>query len=523
MRLRERKIAIVISSFIIILLFLSFHAAETSRHAPQTSSSLLTNRKTAIAEAFQHAWDGYSHYCFGNDTLNPVSNTCEDDFGGMGVTAIDALSTAIILEKDDVVVQILDFIASLDFSTIKVGTKYQVFEVAIRHFAGMISAWDLLHGPFDHLAKDKKLRKSLYNAMVTLGDVMSCAFRTPSGIPRDWVDPTTCELEQEGRNSIAAAGTMILEMARLSDITGNKTYAELAERAEAHLLDPHPADKGPGPGLLGSFVSIDTGFLSDSSGSWGAMADSYYEYLLKAYLYNSNVYGPYLESWKAAADSTIRFVASSPYGHPELTFLPSWSGVLLDHRMESLSWFAGGSFILGGVTTNNKTLVDFGLSLADTAGVLYNMTKTGLGPEFVEWKVKCKSEDDNCDPDASLSISNPKFRLRPEVLETWYHAYRATRDPKYREWSWSAFEAINKYCRTSSGFSAISDVNSHDGGAKLDKQESFVFAEVMKYIYLTHLEDKRATFHVQDSRTGVKNTWVFNTEAHPFRVAGPPK
>ncbi|KAH0130689.1 hypothetical protein KCU67_g16873, partial [Aureobasidium melanogenum] len=26
-----------------------------------------------------------------------------------------------------------------------------------------------------------------------------------------------------------------------------------------------------------------------------------------------------------------------------------------------------------------------------------------------------------------------------------------------------------------------------------------------------------APYHVQDSRTGVKNTWVFNTEAHPLR------
>jgi hypothetical protein len=30
-------------------------------------------------------------------------------------------------------------------------------------------------------------------------------------------------------------------------------------------------------------------------------------------------------------------------------------------------------------------------------------------------------------------------------------------------------------------------------------------------------------YYVQDSRTGVKNTWVFNTEAHPLRVAGPPQ
>jgi hypothetical protein len=34
------------------------------------------------------------------------------------------------------------------------------------------------------------------------------------------------------------------------------------------------------------------------------------------------------------------------------------------------------------------------------------------------------------------------------------------------------------------------------------------------------LQDDHADWHVQDVRSGVKNTWVSNTEAHPFRVAG---
>lgn len=159
--------------------------------------------------------------------------------------------------------------------------------------------------------------------------------------------------------------------------------------------------------------------------------------------------------------------------------------------MESLSWFAGGNFILGGSVTNNKTLIDFGLSIADTAGAVYNMTKTGLGGEFISWNTVCNTdvEDEySCNENTSLRLSDPQFRLRPEVLETWYHAYRMTRNSKYREWVWKAFEAINIYCRTDTGFTAISNVDDPDGGYKLDMQESFVFAEVFKYVYLTHLE-----------------------------------
>ncbi|KAL1305374.1 hypothetical protein AAFC00_002268 [Neodothiora populina] len=490
-------------------------------------SQLQISRKTEVAAAFQHAWTGYSNYCFGHDTLRPVTNTCEDDFGGYGATAIDSLPTAIMLGNEDAVLQILGFIAALDFNVVKGGTKIQVFEVTIRHFAGMISAWDLLNGPFSGIAKDADLRQALYHQMIRLGDVLSCAFNTPSGVPRDWVDPKLCETDQGTTNTVAGVGTMILEFARLSDITGNDTYVKLAQKAEDYLLRPSPAVGEPYPGLLGSSVSVATGSIVDSKGSWGAFSDSFYEYLLKAYLYNSDQYEFYLERWLAAADSTIQYIGSHPYGHPEWTLLPYWDGANSKNLMESLSWFAGGNFILGGMVTRNQTLVDYGLSIADAAGAAYNMTATGLGGEFVAWTTASSCDDGNadestCDPSNSFRSSDTKFRLRPEVLETWYYAYRATRDPKYREWSWSAFSAINQHCRTESGFSAIRDVMAEDGGGKIDVQESFVFAEVMKYVYLIHLEDHNTRFQVQDSRSGAKNTWVFNTEAHPFRVAGPP-
>lgn len=230
-------------------------------------------RKSEIAAAFQHAWSGYSKYCFGRDTLHPVSNTCEDDFGGYGATAIDSLPTAIMFGNEEVALQILGFVATLDFTVVKDGNRIQVFEITIRHFAAMISAWDLLNGAFSEMAKDPDLRQALYHQMIRLGDILSCAFNTPSGVPRDWVDPATCQTDKGTAISVAGAGTTILEFARLSDITGNKTYADLAQRAEDYLLRPKPASGEPFPGLLGSFVSVDNGDIVDSRGSWGAFSD----------------------------------------------------------------------------------------------------------------------------------------------------------------------------------------------------------------------------------------------------------
>lgn len=106
---------------------------------------------------------------------------------------------------------------------------------------------------------------------------------------------------------------------------------------------------------------------------------------------------------------------------------------------------------------------------------------------------------------------------------------------QYRDWAWNAFVAINATARTDSGFAALSNVNAANGGSKYDNQESFLFAEVMKYSYLIHAEGmypspfpgdptilKSFILTIPDAewqvKTGNKNTFVFNTEAHPFRV-----
>lgn len=477
----------------------------------------------------------------GHDSLHPVTNTCDDDFGGWGVSAIDALSTAIIMGKQDTATEILRFIADLDFTIVKGGTSIQVFEIVIRHFGGMISAYDLLRGPFAGMIVDERLQQRLYEQMVRLGDILTCAFETESGVPRNWLDPSSCKTDEGSSNTLAGAGSMILEFARLSAITGNKKYEALAQRAESYLITPSPPEGEPFPGLLGSFVQVSDGKIISSKGGWGSLSDSFYEYLIKAYAYDRKTYAPYLERWMLAADSTMRSISSKPFGRTDEVFIPFWEGQRLFNAMDSLSWFAGGNYIFGGMVTGNETLIDFGLKIADAAGALYKRTASGLGPEWVHWTPDCSSAwgEEPCDGRNSVRPADGSFHLRPEALETWYYAYRATRDPKYREWAWDMFLAIDKVCKTKTGFSAVSDVTDPEGGKKLDQQESFVFAEVLKYLWLIHLEvsepdfpmpplqtnpsqDEEATWQVQDSRTGTPNQWVFNTEAHPFMIAGEP-
>lgn len=82
-----------------------------------------------------------------------------------------------------------------------------------------------------------------------------------------------------------------------------------------------------------------------------------------------------------------------------------------------------------------------------------------------------------------------------------------TKDPKYRDWAWDAAEAIEKHCRTDGGYTGFRDVRAPDT-TQDDVQQSFFFAETLKYLYLIFSDDSVLPF----------DKYVFNTEAHPFLI-----
>lgn len=125
----------------------------------------------------------------------------------------------------------------------------------------------------------------------------------------------------------------------------------------------------------------------------------------------------------------------------------------------------------------------------------YVQTATKIGPEQFRWLGENSPSNATVPPGnetfyerAGFYIDSADYVLRPEVIESYYYAYRATGDTKYQEWAWEAYLAINETCHVGSGYSAINDVNVPGGGGFMDFQESFWFAEVLKYSYLIHAE-----------------------------------
>ncbi|KAF1843007.1 glycoside hydrolase family 47 protein [Cucurbitaria berberidis CBS 394.84] len=473
-------------------------------------------RAQAVVDTFKLSWEGYYTYAFPNDELKPVTNGVSNSRNKWGASAVDALSTALIMNEKTIVNQIISYIPSIDWSVPL--DEVSLFETTIRYLGGMISGYDFLTGPLAHLADDRENVDALLAQSINLANNLSYAYETPSGVP--WNNLNFATRGNDGKaNGLATVGTLILEWTRLADLSGNYTYADLVEKAESYLLEPSPPSSEPFPGLLGMRINTTTGEFLDARGGWIGGADSFYEYLIKMWIYNPERYATLKDRWIVAADSTIKYLTSHPQTRPDLTFLAAFNGTTLDLSSQHLACFDGGNFILAGQVLSSQRYIDFGLTLVDGCHDTYTQTATGIGPESFSWDpARVPANQTAFFNRTGFYITSSDYVLRPEVIESYYYAYRATSDPKYQDWAWDAFVAINATTRVGSGYSSINDVNAAGGGGFQDFQESFWFAEVLKYSYL--IQGPEAEWQV--GKDG-KNSWVFNTEAHPFKVLGTEK
>lgn len=94
-----------------------------------------------------------------------------------------------------------------------------------------------------------------------------------------------------------------------------------------------------------------------------------------------------------------------------------------------------------------------------------------------------------------------------EAIESFFILYRVTGDVKYREWAWTIFLAMERHSRVPNGYASLKDVRSSAPEME-DQLETFFFAETLKYLYLIFSPSDHYSLE----------EYVFNTEAHPFKV-----
>ena len=425
-------------------------------------------RSVIVKKAMEHAWSGYEKWCWGKDELRPLSNKCNDNYGGMGTTLIDSLSTLWIMGMKNEFYKARDWVGDgLNFYNVEGGVS--VFETTIRVLGGLLSAYDLSGDRVFKWAADD------------LGQRLMKAFKTKSIIPYGQV-----ELDDEGAayntawHSNAAVlsevGTLQVEFRYLAKITGRMEYATDAMRALDALLKIGTQD-GLYPTLIQN-IQVRPSFANDEI-SIGAMGDSFYEYLLKLWLQGGKEETKYRRAYDRAMKGIMdKLIHISRPNY--LTYVAELKYGKIIHKMDHLACFLGGNLALGAYThpsgiysSEAQRQLKTGKQLAYTCYQMYSRFDSGLSPEYVDFR--------NGKNDFEKGRDAPYYLLRPEVSETMFILYHLTKDPVYREWGWEIFQAIEEQTKTDSAYAAIKDVDTME---KEDRMESFFMAETLKYLYL---------------------------------------
>ncbi|XP_020650757.3 ER degradation-enhancing alpha-mannosidase-like protein 3 isoform X3 [Pogona vitticeps] len=438
-----------------------------------------------VVEMFDHAYSNYMEHAYPADELMPL--TCrgrvrgqepsrgdvDDALGKFSLTLIDTLDTLVVLNKtkefEEAVKKVIGDV-NLDNDIV-----VSVFETNIRVLGG------LLGGHSVAIMLKEKGEMQWYNGELLhmakqLGYKLLPAFNTTSGLPYPRVNLKFGVRSPEARTGTetdtctACAGTLILEFAALSRFTGASVFEEYARKALDFLWEKRQRSSN----LVGVTINIHTGDWVRKDSGVGAGIDSYYEYLLKAYVLLGD--DSFLERFNTHYDAIMRYISQPPllldvHIHKPMLNARTW--------MDSLLAFFPGLQVLKG---------DIRPAI-ETHEMLYQVIKKhNFLPEAFT---------------TDFRVHWAQHPLRPEFAESTYFLYKATGDPYYLEVGKTLIENLNKYARVPCGFAAMKDVRT---GSHEDRMDSFFLAEMFKYLYLLFTDKEDLNFDIED--------YIFTTEAH---------
>uniref|UniRef100_A0A8C6TFR6 alpha-1,2-Mannosidase n=1 Tax=Neogobius melanostomus TaxID=47308 RepID=A0A8C6TFR6_9GOBI len=434
--------------------------------------NFLSRVPLCVLQMMKHAWDSYRQYGWGHNELKPIAKKGHSTniFGNsqLGASIVDALDTLFIMGLQDEFKDGQEWIEqNLDFSA---NAEVSVFEVNIRFIGGLLAAY--------YLSGQEVFKMKA----VALAEKLIPAFNTPTGIPWAMVNLKTgvgrnWGWASAGSSILAEFGTLHMEFVHLTYLTGNPVYYQKVMHIRKLLAKMDRPN-----GLYPNYLNPRTGRWGQHHTSVGGLGDSFYEYLLKAWLMSDKTDVEARKAYDDAIEAIERHLIRKSNGG--LTFIGEWKNGHLERKMGHLACFAGGMLALG---------------IAHTCHESYDRTVLKLGPEAFKFDSGLEA--------VAVRQNEKYYILRPEVIETYWYMWRFTHDPKYRQWGWEAAQAIDRFCRVSGGFSGVKDVYSSNPTYD-DVQQSFFLAETLKYLYLLFSNDDLLPLE----------TWVFNTEAHPLPV-----
>ncbi|SPO03092.1 related to alpha-mannosidase IC (MNSIC) [Cephalotrichum gorgonifer] len=492
-------------------------------------------RRREVRALFVRDWAAYCDHAWAADALLPLSLGPTEQFNGWAATLVDSLDTLYLLGLRAEFDEAVERVAQINFGS-STAARVNTFETTIRYLGGLLSAHDLSGRPV-------LLRKA-----VELGDLLLVAFDTPSRLPVDWIDFRRAKdgrgLLPEGRVVSAAAGTLSLEMTRLSQVTGDPRYFDAVSRI-SHLFAAGQNDTAI-PGLWPMYVSMShEDVVTGRFFTLGGGADSLYEYLPKMHLLlggGDPIYESMTRGFLNATSAHLLFRPMLPPGVEDDILISGnvqvdreGNSPVLEPETEHLTCFVGGAFALAGRLLSDPVAVENGARLARGCAYLYRAFASGIMPERLtmvpcppsaspsasasypscEWNSTLYDEETQArrewkegTPLPFSSIKDPRYLLRPEAIESLFVLYRVTGDEAFADMAWEMFMAVRGGTSTGVASAAVKDVTEVGELEKMDYMESFWFAETLKYFYLIFSPPSLISL----------DEYVLNTEAHPFRL-----
>jgi mannosidase alpha-like ER degradation enhancer 2 len=442
------------------LICLSFHPALGKGPLHGAASINADSLASEVRKEFLHAWNAYKTYAWGHDGLRPLSKSFYDwQSVPFYLSAVDALDTMILMGLKSEADSTRDFVAAhLSFNH---DVYVKNFEFTIRLLGGLISGYQL--------SGDRRL----LTLAEDLATRMLPAFNSPTGMPYMYVNLKTGAV-REPRSNPAEIGTLLVEYGSLSKLTGKPAYYNAAKNALRKLYSLRS-----NIGLVGTAIDIETGKWLDPDSHVSACIDSYYEYLVKCQLlFDDNDCRAMWDSSYAALNRYVADTAASGfwYGHVNME-----TGKRTRQWFGALDAFFPAALVLAGDLPRAQ-------KLQESCVKMWNLH--GIEPDELDY--------------GTMTVTGERYFLNPEIMESTYYLYQATRDPRYLLMGKSLFDSLRTYCRAPAGYAELKSVITK---VKSDRMESYFLAETLKYLYLLFAPPSTLDFkHV-----------IFNTEAHPIR------
>ncbi|KPI39062.1 Mannosyl-oligosaccharide alpha-1,2-mannosidase 1B [Cyphellophora attinorum] len=536
-------------------------------------------RLDAVKEAFKHSWTNYKQFAWAKDELLPVTGGHRASFGNWSATLIDSLDTLWLMGMKSEFAEALEVVKITNFDTPD-ALPIDVFEVTIRYLGGLLAAFDVSDQRYPVLLeKAVELGNMLIGAFDTHNRMPVTSWHKKWGerasASASIAALGSLSLEFTRLSQLTADMRFYDAVHRIAECMTTQQQHTRAPGLFPNIVNIEECNfKSETTFSLGAFADSAYEYLPKMhlllNGSEPVYQDMYLATLgpITTHLLQRPMTAQKLD---ILLPITYKATLPNPVKDSQMQHLSCFAGGMLalgsrlfsrELDLSTASRLTDGcvwayNVMPSGIMAESFYFVPCPDAGSTSASKVEQQQQERPGtPPPCEWNQTLYNQTLWADhhhhyqpftsdffmplghqmaaflnasitlPQGMTAISKPEYRLRPEAIESVFILYRITGEAYLREAAWDMFQAIVKSTITTYGFSSIAntmlspdeaneEVELGKGGRKLphteqhtDRQETFWTAETLKYFFLIF----------SDEEVGSLDRWVYNTEAHLFRL-----